>query len=72
MRQIPLQFEDEETSAPHLAQSSESFLTDLVESNSEPLCSNQESVELAPQPATQPSRTGRVRRRPTQLKGYFV
>ena len=72
IRRFPLQFKDEETSAPDLAQSSESFLTDLVESNSEPLCSNEESVELAPQPATQPSRTGRVRRRPTRLKGYFV
>ena len=62
---------DQETAAPNLTQSSESFLADLLESNSEPLCSNQESVELAPRPAAQPSRTGRVRRRPAQLKDYF-
>ena len=63
---------DQETSAPDLTQSSESFLADLLESNSEPLCSNQERVELAHRPAAQPSRTGRVRRRPARLKDYFV
>ena len=63
---------NQETSNTNLTQSSETFLADLLESNLEPLCSNQETVELAPQPATQPSRTGTVRRRPARLKDYFV
>ena len=63
---------NQETSGTNLTQSSETFLADLLESNLEPLCLNQETVELAPQPATQPSRTGRIRRRPAWLKDYFV
>ena len=57
-------FANEETSNTNLTQCSETILAVLLESNSEPLFSNQETVELALQPATQPSRTGRVRRRP--------
>ena len=63
---------NQETSNTNLTQNSETILADLLESNSEPLFSNQETVELALQPATQPSRTGRVRRRPARLKDYFV
>ena len=59
---------NQETSNTNLTQSSETILADSLESNSEPLFSNRETVELAPQPDTQPSRTGRVRRRPARLK----
>ena len=71
VQNVELVSADQETSSTNLTQSSETFLADLLESNSEPLCSNRETVELAPQPATQPNRTGRVRRA-AQLKDYSV
>ena len=65
-------YANQETSNTNLTQSAETILADLLESNSEPLFSNQETVELTLQPATQLSMTGRVRRRPARLKDYFV
>ena len=62
----------QETSDTNLTQCSETILADLLESNSEPLFSNQETVELALQPVTQPSRTGRVMKKPAHLKDYFI
>ena len=63
---------NQETSDTTLTQSSETILADLLGSNSVPLFSNQETVELALQPATQPSSTGRVRKKPAHLKDYLI
>ena len=63
---------NQETSAPNLTQSSETFLADLLESNSEPLRPNQETVELPPQPASQPTRTNRIGKKPAHLKDYLI
>ena len=56
---------NQETSNTNLSQNSETVLSDLFESNSEPLFSNQETVEVPTQSESQPVRTARIRRRPT-------
>ena len=53
--------DNQETSSVDLTQNSETFLYDLVKSNSKPLLSNQETVELTSQAVSQPIRTTRVR-----------
>ena len=52
---------NQETSNTSLTQNSETVLTDLFESNSEPLFSNQETVEVPTQSESQPVRTTRIR-----------
>ena len=52
---------NQETSNTNLTQNSETILADLLESNSEPLFSNQETVEVLPQSESRPVRTARIR-----------
>ena len=63
---------NQETSDTNLSQNSEIVLTDLFESNSEPLFSNQETVEVPTQSESQPVRTARIRKKPVHLKDYLI
>ena len=54
---------NQETSNTDLTQISETILADMLESNPEPLFSNQETIEVAPKPASQPVRTARIRKK---------
>ena len=63
---------NQETSDTNLSQNSEIVLTDLFESNSEPLLSNQETVEVPIQSESQSVRTGRIRKKPAHLKDYLI
>ena len=59
-------------SVTNLSQKSETLLTDLFESNSEPLFSNQETVEVPTQSESQPVRTTRIRKKPAHLKDHLI
>ena len=63
---------NQETSVTNLSQNAETVLTDLFESNSEPLFSNQETVEVPTQSESQPVRTARIRKKPAHLKDYLI
>ena len=63
---------NQETSVINLSQKAETVLTDLFESNSEPLFSNQETVEVPIQSESQPVRTARIRKKPAHLKDYLI
>ena len=63
---------NQETSDTNLTQNSETILADLLESNSEPLFSNQETVEVPPQSESQPVRTARIRQKPAHLEDYLI
>ena len=63
---------NQETSVANLSQNAETVLTDLFESNSEPLFSNQEIVEVPIQSESQPVRTARIRKKPAHLKDYLI
>ena len=63
---------NQETSVANLSQNAETVLTDLFESNSEPLFSNQETVEVPTQSESQPARTARIRKKPAHLKDYLI
>ena len=54
---------NQETSNTSVSQNSETILANLLESNSEPLFSNQETIEVAPHSESQPVRTDRIRKK---------
>ena len=63
---------NQETSVANLSQNAETVLTDLFDSNSEPLFSNQETVEVPIRSESQPVRTARIRKKPAHLKDYLI
>ena len=63
---------NQEASDTNLSQNSETVLTDLFQSNSETLFSNQETVEVPTQSESQPVRTARIRKKPAHLKDYLI